>query len=109
MESERHETHVQPDAARAASTPHVVRWILAIGLFLAIAALTIIWVTGAATQGDTEEHRNVASQIRDDETDDARIILSDDAAEIQGAPEVVDTPEGGSDVIVNESEPALVE
>ena len=41
------EIHKSTDDARAGSTPHIVRYVLAISLFLAIAALTIIWITGA--------------------------------------------------------------
>ncbi|MBO9574463.1 MAG: hypothetical protein J7494_01880 [Sphingobium sp.] len=41
------EIHKDAESARAGSTPHVVRYVLAISLFLAIVCLTIIWVIGA--------------------------------------------------------------
>jgi len=40
------EVHKNTDDARAGSTPHIVRYVLGISLFLAIAALTAIWVLG---------------------------------------------------------------
>jgi hypothetical protein len=50
MEMERHgnEVHVSTDEARGASTPHIVRYVLLISLVLAIAALSAIWMVGAA-------------------------------------------------------------
>jgi hypothetical protein len=47
MERQGDEVHVQTDEARSGNTPHIVRYILAISLFLAIAALSLIWITGA--------------------------------------------------------------
>lgn len=47
MERQGQETHITTDEARGGQGLNVVRWILAISLFLAVAALTIIWVTGA--------------------------------------------------------------
>ncbi len=41
------EVHKSTDDARAGTTPHVVRYVLGISLFLAIAALTVIWISGA--------------------------------------------------------------
>ncbi len=41
------EIHKSTDDARAGSTPNIVRYVLGISLFLAIGALTLIWVTGA--------------------------------------------------------------
>lgn len=47
MERHGKEVHIETDEARGGSTPNVVRYVLAIGLFLAIAALSLIWITGA--------------------------------------------------------------
>lgn len=47
MERQGQETHITTEEARGGQGLNVVRWILAISLFLAVAALTIIWVTGA--------------------------------------------------------------
>lgn len=49
---------IQSDEARAGSTPHIVRYVLAIGLVLAILALSAVWISGALTspQGDRTGH-----------------------------------------------------
>jgi len=39
--------HVSSDEARSGSTPHIVRYLLLVSLFLAIAALSAIWILGA--------------------------------------------------------------
>lgn len=49
MERRGDEIHVDTQEARAGDTPHVVRYVLLIGLLLAIVALSVIWITGAAT------------------------------------------------------------
>ena len=67
MNAEQNEVHSETDAARAGSTPHIVRWVLGISLFAAIVLLSIIWMTGAATQGDGEDEANVSQMIRDAE------------------------------------------
>ncbi|HWK41336.1 MAG TPA: hypothetical protein VNR60_05330 [Croceibacterium sp.] len=46
--------HAETDAARAGSTPNVVRWILAISLLAAIILLSAIWITGALTNDDAQ-------------------------------------------------------
>ncbi len=48
MERQGEEVHIQTDDARSGSTPNVVRYVLAIGLFLAVAALSLIWIIGAS-------------------------------------------------------------
>ena len=47
MHREGEEIHVDTEEARAASTPGIGRYVLGISLFLAIVALTIIWVVPA--------------------------------------------------------------
>ena len=49
METHGDEVHVSTAEARAGDTPHVVRYVLAISLVLAIAALSLVWITGALT------------------------------------------------------------
>jgi hypothetical protein len=44
------EVHIETDEVRAGETPHIVRYVLVISLFLAIAALSAIWITGALKQ-----------------------------------------------------------
>ena len=41
------EIHLDTDEARAGDTPHIVRYVLAIGLALAIIAMSASWITGA--------------------------------------------------------------
>ena len=43
----RQEVHLDSDEARAGSTPHVVRYVLAFGLLLAIAGLSLAWIIPA--------------------------------------------------------------
>lgn len=62
MERQGDEVHIETDEARGASTPHIVRYVLAISLLLAIGALTLIWVTGAATSDQPTENGPVSGQ-----------------------------------------------
>jgi hypothetical protein len=48
MERHGEEIHITTEEARAGSTPHIVRYVLGISLFLAIAALSFIWIYGAS-------------------------------------------------------------
>ncbi|QFT78782.1 hypothetical protein [Erythrobacter sp. THAF29] len=41
------EVHIEDDDARAASTPGIVRYVLAISLILAVIAMTMVWVVPA--------------------------------------------------------------
>ena len=43
--------HVKPTQTRGASKEGVVRWVLIGSMLLIVAAMTIVWVTGAATMG----------------------------------------------------------
>ena len=84
------EVHVETDEARGASTPNIVRWILLVSLFGAIALLSIIWITGAATQ--SEEEGTVSHEVRDRSDEEATdSIVGEDADELDAA-------EAGSDV-----------
>lgn len=51
MERHGEEVHVQTDEARGGSTPHIVRWVLGVSLFLAIMLLSAAWMTGAYIYG----------------------------------------------------------
>jgi len=48
MERHGNEVHVSTDEVRGASTPHIMRYVLVISLLLVIAALSAVWMTGAA-------------------------------------------------------------
>lgn len=62
MEQQGDEVHIQTNEARGGSTPHIVRYVLAISLLLAIAAMTLIWVTGAANTAQPEQNGPVSGQ-----------------------------------------------
>ena len=90
MVDDRNEVHAETDAARAGSTPHIVRWVLAISLFAAIALLSIIWITGAASQNDEEQNVEVSTRYQEvqeeaDRGDDTDSIVGENADEIEGA------------------------
>jgi hypothetical protein len=61
--ADENEPHFETDAARGASTPNIVRWVLLVSLFAAIVLLSIVWITGAATQ--SEEEGTVSHEVRD--------------------------------------------
>lgn len=48
------EIHVSTEDARSGSTPHIVRYVLAISLLLTIVALSAIWMTGAFNAPDAQ-------------------------------------------------------
>lgn len=60
------EVHIDKTDARAGSTPGVVRYVLGIGIVLAIVALGAIWITGAATSNQdnngTDDSARAAAQ-----------------------------------------------
>lgn len=101
MADEANEPHFDTDAARGASTPNIVRWILLISLFAAIALLSIIWITGAATQSG-EDEISVSEQMKDRQDAEATdSIVSENADEFETAPAVEREP-GAPPVVENE-------
>jgi hypothetical protein len=84
MDGDDNEPHFETDAARGASTPNIVRWILLVSLFAAIALLSIIWITGAATQ--SEEEGTVSHEVRDRADEEANdSIVGEDADDLDAA------------------------
>jgi hypothetical protein len=84
MRDEHGELHADTDEARAGSTPNIVRWILLVSLFAAIALLSIIWITGAATQD--EEEGTVSAEVRDrDDGSGTDSIVSDRFEDFEAA------------------------
>ncbi len=47
MHREDEEIHVSTEEARGGSTPHILRYMLAISMTLAIVALSAIWISAA--------------------------------------------------------------
>lgn len=87
MHKEGEEIHIdETDASGGSKTGHM-RWVLGIGLFLAVVIMSIIWITGALSQGDVEEEATmsgisdstVGAERDGDQTDS---IVSEDADEI---------------------------
>jgi len=58
-EEQNGEIHIDDEKATAGSKEGVVRWVLLISLLAAILILSIIWITGALTQDDTEEEATI--------------------------------------------------
>ncbi len=101
MEKQGDEIHVDETEASGGSKEGVVRYVLVIGLVLAIGFLTLIWVTGALTQGEDEEDVSVSRQIADEQSgNDTDSIVSDDADRIDGAAEE-DRDTGATQTIEN--------
>jgi hypothetical protein len=90
MRMAENEPHFETDAARGASSPNIVRWVLLVSLFAAIVLLSIIWITGAATQSDAEENVEVTSRAEDmnderESIEDTDSIVGEDADQIEAA------------------------
>jgi hypothetical protein len=50
MHREGEEVHIETDEARGGATPNIVRYVLAISLVLALAAMSIVWIVGATSR-----------------------------------------------------------
>jgi hypothetical protein len=57
MERHGDEIHITTDEARGGSTPHIVRYVLGISLFLVIIAFSAVWLIGSMDS----PNRNTAS------------------------------------------------
>ena len=102
MQQHGDETHFETDEARGASSPNIVRWILAISLFAAIALLSIIWITGAVTQGDVEKEASVSAKIAAQQPDRGTdSIVGENADQIRDAPEPGGSAPSGDATIAN--------
>lgn len=62
MERHGDEVEVTTSEARGGETPHIVRYVLAISLLLAIGALSLIWITGAVSSDQPETNGPVSGQ-----------------------------------------------
>jgi len=83
MEKRGEEVHVDETEASGGSKEGVVRYVLVISLFLAIAFLSIIWITGALSQGDDEEQASISREMNAAERDST--IATEGLDEIEGA------------------------
>jgi hypothetical protein len=50
MHREGEEVHIETDEARGGATPNIVRYVLAISLLLALAAMSLVWIVGATSR-----------------------------------------------------------
>lgn len=56
MQRDAGEIHIDETAARAGSTPHIVRYVLIVSTVLAILALSAVWISGALSTTETQEN-----------------------------------------------------
>ena len=88
MEQQGDELHAETDGARAGSTPNIVRWVLILGLLLAIVLLSITWITGALSMGERGSEATATDRLAD-RSEEAGTgtdsIVSDKADEIEDA------------------------
>ncbi|MBN9505852.1 MAG: hypothetical protein J0I69_07470 [Altererythrobacter sp.] len=95
MASDPSKIHAETDDARAGSTPNVVRWILAISLLAVIVLLSIVWITGALTQGDQDKEASVSSQLAEQRREaEERRVPGEEAGKLE-APQASDTAPSG--------------
>jgi hypothetical protein len=87
MDQRGDEVHTSSTEATGASREGVVRWVLLIGTLLAIALLTIIWISGAFSQDEDDVHQNVGREIQAQQAE---------SATDQGAPVMPAVGESGS-------------
>lgn len=59
------QTHIEENDAKGGRNEGVVRWVLLISLTLAIIALSIIWITGALSQGAVESEGTATGRIEE--------------------------------------------
>src|SRR5690606_1379388 len=92
MERRGDEVHMNETEASGGSKEGVVRWVLIVGTFLAIAFLTIIWVTGALTQDEAESQVSVERRIQAQQPNTDTDSIVDDRVDEIDAPEGGDSP-----------------
>ena len=62
--------HIDDEEVRGATSTGYMRYVLGIGLVLAIIAMTLIWTTGALTQGDAESAATMTGETEAEQTSD---------------------------------------
>lgn len=63
MHKEGDEIHVDTDEVRGGSSSGVMRWVLLIGLLVAIVLLSIVWMNGAANSANDEPIGDISGQV----------------------------------------------
>ncbi len=80
------EVHIDDTEASGGSKEGVVRWILIAGTLLAIVLLSVIWITGAATQDDVESEVTATGKLdamAEENGDDTDSIVGDETVETE--------------------------
>ncbi|MBB3034975.1 hypothetical protein [Alteriqipengyuania lutimaris] len=76
------EIHIDEEDVSGGSKEGVVRWVLGVGLVLAVVAMSLIWIIPALMQGDAEEEATVAGTMEatsEDEGDGTDgVVLEED-------------------------------
>ena len=87
MENRDGEIHMETDEARGASSPNIVRWVLAIGLLLAIIGMSLAWIIPALSRGGGTRDENVSAQInaQKDKGTGTDSIVDSNASKMHGA------------------------
>ncbi|MDN3646337.1 hypothetical protein QWY75_09005 [Pontixanthobacter aestiaquae] len=78
------EVHINDTEASGGRKTGHMRWVLGIGLLLAIGLLSLIWITGALSQGSVEEEASAGAATAaamDDEDKGTDSIVSDEIEE----------------------------
>ena len=105
MVDDNREIHIEDTAASGGSKEGVVRWVLLFGTLGAIVLLSIIWMTGALTQGDQEEEITATGNMEatsDDEGDGTDSIVGMEADDLDAAGDDV-RMEDGVEVVENDA------
>ena len=95
--------HIDEEKVSGGSKEGVVRWVLGIGLLLAIVLLSIIWIIPALTQGDAEEEATMTGTM---EARGAPIGTDTDGIieEAPGDEGVAEEPAANDEVVATEQE-----
>jgi hypothetical protein len=99
MERQGDEVHVETDEARGGSTPNIVRWILIVGLILAVGLLSATWIIGALgmeEQGSVATAPDRVGEATENEGDSTDSIVSDGTDELEAAPSASEAAEPGT-------------
>lgn len=108
MHTEGDSVHVSEAEASGGSKEGVVRWVLIVGTFLAIVALSIIWITGALTRDDQPAADDVsaAAQANAEPNDEDSDVLPPSIGEgidQQAGAQPQTTHEDGLSVVKNDT------
>ncbi|HSQ96678.1 MAG TPA: hypothetical protein VLM18_11360 [Croceibacterium sp.] len=79
------EVDTEADEVRAGSTPHIVRWVLAISLLAAIVLLTAIWVIGAGSSDQNNQSVNAEIHAAQANASDSNNAVASDHADQSNA------------------------